>query len=85
MDATTWVWHAGSWTSGHEDYPKCMPHLTQPYDMVGPIAWEHTLVNEDFPFEDGAFVVTDRPGLGYTFDHAAVREYLVEKRVFEVE
>jgi L-alanine-DL-glutamate epimerase-like enolase superfamily enzyme len=63
----------------------CMPHLTQPYDMVGPMAWEHTLVNEDFPFEDGAFVVTDRPGLGYTLDHAAVNEYLVEKRVFEAE
>jgi L-alanine-DL-glutamate epimerase-like enolase superfamily enzyme len=63
----------------------CMPHLSQPYDMVGPMAWEHTLVNEDFPFEDGAFVVSDRPGLGYTLDHAAVAQYLVEKRVFEKE
>jgi len=63
----------------------CMPHLSQPYDMVGPMAWEHSLVNEDFPFEDGAFVVSDRPGLGYTLDHAAVAQYLVEKRVFEKE
>ena len=61
----------------------CMPHLTQPYDMVGPMAWEDTLVNEDFPFEDGAFLVSDRPGLGYTLNRSAVNKYLVEKRVFE--
>ena len=61
----------------------CMPHLTQPYDMVGPMAWEDTLVNEDFPFEDGAFLVSDRPGLGYTLNRCLVNKYLVEKRVFE--
>jgi galactonate dehydratase len=60
----------------------CMPHLTQPYDMVGPMAWEHTLVHEDFPFVDGGFVVPDRPGLGYTLDHDAVKQYLVQERVF---
>ncbi len=59
----------------------CMPNLTQPYDMVGPMAWENTLVNEDFPFEDGCFLVPDRPGLGYTLNHTAVKKYLVEKRV----
>ena len=61
----------------------CMPHLTQPYDMVGPMAWEDTLVNEDFPFEDGAFLVTDRPGLGYTLNHEAVKQYLVSEETFE--
>ncbi len=61
----------------------CMPHLTQPYDMVGPMAWEHTLVNEDFPFEGGSFLVSDRPGLGYTLNHEAVRKYLVQERIFE--
>jgi L-alanine-DL-glutamate epimerase-like enolase superfamily enzyme len=61
----------------------CMPHLTQPYDMVGPMAWEDTLVNEDFPFEDGSFLVPDRPGLGYTLNHKAVRKYLVEEKIFE--
>ena len=61
----------------------CMPHLTQPYDMVGPMAWESTLVNEDFPFEDGSFLVPDRPGLGYTLDHGAVRKYLVKEKIFE--
>jgi L-alanine-DL-glutamate epimerase-like enolase superfamily enzyme len=61
----------------------CMPHLTQPYDMVGPMAWEDTLVNEDFPFEDGSFLVPDRPGLGYTLNHEAVRKYLVEEKIFE--
>ena len=63
----------------------CMPHLTQPYDMVGPMAWEHMLVNEDFPFEGGAFLVCDRPGLGYTLDHDAVRRYLRHEQVFEQE
>ena len=61
----------------------CMPHLTQPYDMVGPMAWENTLVNEDFPFEDGGFLVPDRPGLGYTLNHDAIKKYLVTKRDFE--
>ena len=61
----------------------CMPHLTQPYDMVGPMAWEDTLVNEDFPFEDGCFLVPDRPGLGYTLNHDAVKKYLVMEQNFE--
>jgi galactonate dehydratase len=61
----------------------CMPNLTQPYDMVGPIAWEHDLTNEDFPFVDGCFLVPERPGLGYTLDRAAVKKYLVQERVFE--
>ena len=52
--------------------------------MVGPMAWEHTLVNEDFPFEGGSFLVSDRPGLGYTLNHEAVRKYLVQERIFGV-
>lgn len=59
-----------------------MPNLTQPYDMVGPIAWEHDLTNEDFPFVEGCFLVPDRPGLGYTLDHEAVKKYLVQEKVF---
>ena len=59
----------------------CMPHLNRPYDMVGPMAWEHTLVNEDFPFEEGAFLVPDRPGLGYTLDRDAAARYRVEERL----
>jgi len=61
----------------------CMPNLTQPYDMVGPMAWEDTLVNEDFPFEDGCFLVPDQPGLGYTLNHDAVKKYLVKAQVLE--
>ena len=60
----------------------CMPNLSQPYDMVGPMAWEHTLTNEEFPFADGAFEVPDRPGLGFTLDHDAVKQYLVSEREF---
>jgi len=61
----------------------CMPHLTQPYDMVGPMAWEDTLVNEDFQFQNGAFAVPDRPGLGYTLNLEAVKQYLVSEHVVE--
>jgi len=61
----------------------CMPHLNRPYDMVGPMAWEHTLVNEAFPFEEGAFLVPDRPGLGYTLDADAAARYRVEERIFD--
>ncbi|MSR83529.1 MAG: hypothetical protein EXS58_11510 [Candidatus Latescibacteria bacterium] len=60
----------------------CMPNLTQPYDMVGPIAWEHDLTNEEFPFVDGCFAVPERPGLGYTLDSEAVKKYLVQEKVF---
>jgi galactonate dehydratase len=61
----------------------CMPNLTQPYDMVGPMAWENTLVNEEFPFEDGAFLTPGRPGLGFTLDHKAVANYEVSKHILE--
>jgi L-alanine-DL-glutamate epimerase-like enolase superfamily enzyme len=61
----------------------CMPHLTRPYDMVGPMAWQDTLVNEPFPFEDGGFLVPDRPGLGYTLNREAVARYLVRQQPFE--
>lgn len=61
----------------------CMPHLTRPYDMVGPMAWQDTLVNEPFPFEDGCFRVPDRPGLGVTLNREAVERYLVRQQVFE--
>jgi len=61
----------------------CMPHLTQPHDLSGAMVWEDTLVNEAFPFADGAFAVPDRPGLGYTLNHNAVNRYLVRKKVFE--
>lgn len=61
----------------------CMPNVTQPYDMVGPMAWEHDLTNEPFEFEDGALVVPDRPGLGFTLDMQAVDRYLVNRLVIE--
>ncbi|MSS72272.1 MAG: hypothetical protein EXS64_12390 [Candidatus Latescibacteria bacterium] len=61
----------------------CMPHLTRPYDMVGPMVWQDTLVNEPFPIEEGGFSVPDRPGLGYTLNHEAVAKYLVGQQTFE--
>lgn len=62
----------------------CMPHLSQPYDMVGPMAWEHDLTQEPFEFVDGALVVPDRPGLGFSLDHDAVRTYLINRYIYEV-
>ena len=61
----------------------CMPNLTQPYDMVGPMAWEDTLLNEDFAFENGAFLTPDRAGLGFTLNHQAVEKYRVSEHVLE--
>ncbi len=59
-----------------------MPHLNKPYDMVGPLAWQELLVNEPFPFENGAFLVPDRPGLGYTLDREQMKRRLVAREVF---
>ena len=61
----------------------CMPHLTLPYALSGPMVWEDTLVNEDFPFEGGCFAVPERPGLGYTLNQDAVARYALQKRVYE--
>ncbi len=60
----------------------CMPNLTQAYDMVGPFAWEQMLVNEPFPFQDGCFLVPDRPGLGYTLEREQMKRRLVTREVF---
>ena len=62
-----------------------MANLTQPYDMVGPLAWEHDLTNEPFELIDGALVVPDRPGIGFTLDLDAVAKYLVSRQVYEAE
>ena len=59
-----------------------MANLDRAYDMVGPFAWEEMLVNEPFPFENGSFLVPDRPGLGYTLDRARVKHRLIDREVF---
>ena len=61
-----------------------MPNLTQPYDMVGPMAWQNDLTVESFEFENGCFRVPDRPGLGFTLNHDAVSSYTIEKKVFQL-
>ena len=53
----------------------CMPNLSQPYDMVGPMAWQDDLTNEPFEFANGAFRVPDRPGLGFTLNRDAAHKY----------
>ena len=60
----------------------CMPNLTQAYDMMGPMVWENTLVNEPFPFENGCFTVPGRPGLGFTLNRTALAKYLVKREEF---
>ena len=61
----------------------CMPHLSQPYDMVGPMAWEDDLTQEGFEFAGGALRVPERVGLGFALDREAVGKYLVREKVFE--
>jgi gluconate/galactonate dehydratase len=61
----------------------CMPHLTRPYDMVGPMAWEHDLTREPFLFAEGSLLVPERPGLGFTLDPQAVAQYLVRRQTIE--
>ena len=61
----------------------CMPNLTQPYDMVGPIAWQNDLTVETFEFENGSFKVPDRPGLGFTLNQDAVSAYTIEEKVLK--
>ncbi len=60
----------------------CLPNLTQPYDIVGPLAWVDTVVNEPFVLEAGSYLVPDRPGLGYTLNRSAVAKYLVKEQTF---
>ena len=62
----------------------CMPNLSQPYDMVGPMAWQDALTNEPFEFANGAFRVPDRPGLGFTLNRDAAQQYLVREKVFQL-
>ena len=62
----------------------CMPNLSQPYDMVGPMAWDNDLTNEPFEFANGSLRVPDRPGLGFTLDRDAAQRYLVREKVFEL-
>ncbi len=62
----------------------CMPNLSQPYDMVGPMAWDDDLTNESFEFANGALRVPDRPGLGFTLNRDAAQRYLVREKVFQL-
>ena len=63
----------------------CMPNLSQPYDMVGPIAWEDDLTNEEFILDEGCLVVPERPGLGFTLNRDAADKYLVQRYEYERE
>lgn len=46
-----------------------------PCDILGPIAYEHTLLAEPLRFEAGAVHAPDGPGLGVALDEAAVARY----------
>ena len=63
----------------------CMPNLSQPYDMVGPMAWQDDLTNEPFEFANGAFRVPDRPGLGFTLNRDAAQQYSCARKSFNYE
>lgn len=48
-----------------------------PCDILGPIAYEHTLLAEPIRFEAGAVHIPERPGLGVALDEAALAKYRV--------
>lgn len=46
-----------------------------PCDILGPLAYEHTLLREPFDFRDGTIAVPDKPGLGVEVDDAMLERY----------
>ena len=46
-----------------------------PCDILGPLAYEHTLLREPFDFRDGTIAVPDKPGLGVELDDAMLERY----------
>lgn len=48
-----------------------------PCDILGPLAYEHDLLQTSLAFEAGCMRAPDRPGLGIELDEAAVARYRV--------
>ncbi len=46
-----------------------------PCDILGPLAYEHTLLAEPLEFKDGAITVPGRPGLGVELDEHALKRF----------
>lgn len=48
-----------------------------PCDILGPLAYEHTLLQEAFDVRDGTVSVPEKPGLGVAIDEAMLAKYEV--------
>jgi L-alanine-DL-glutamate epimerase-like enolase superfamily enzyme len=46
-----------------------------PCDILGPLAYEHTLLREPFDYKDGTVAPSDKPGLGVELDEHALPRY----------
>ena len=48
-----------------------------PCDILGPLAYEHTLLAEPFDFRDGSVKPSDKPGLGVALDEEMLHRYRI--------
>ena len=46
-----------------------------PCDILGPLAYEHTLLKQSFDVQDGTVAVSDKPGLGIEIDDEMLAKY----------
>ena len=59
----------------------CRP-CVMPSDFASALVREHTLVDWDWPYRDGALPLPDGPGLGVSLDRAALRRYTTSRKTF---
>jgi muconate cycloisomerase len=50
-----------------------------PCDILGPLAYEHTLLAEPLDVRDGSVKAPDGPGLGVALDEDALAHYRVDR------
>ena len=46
-----------------------------PCDILGPLAYDHSLLAEPLEFRDGAIIAPDKPGLGIELDESALAQF----------
>lgn len=53
-----------------------------PSDIVSPLVREHTLIDWDWPYDNGHLPLPTGPGLGVLLDHDAVTHYTLQRATF---
>lgn len=64
--------HVGISLAAMAQLAAATPNLTYACDTHYPWQWEEVVVGGRLPFDDGAYVVTDEPGLGIELDREAL-------------